>query len=307
MPGRMGLRLSLRVTIRTIPTDLPRAFVTFARPTALPMNQNQLSLPTRLFRLPIRQSLQAVGDAGVRGVQLDLAREVNGPDWSTTALAELKRFAAEIGLTLQGGWIPLKQPLYEEQGLDTRLGAIRNAIQLAGKLRLGTVCFRPGRLPRIDDEKTSPAEQKQHALLIEVLTDLARVAEHAGVTLCLIPSGDAPAELKHVSSSISTGRVAIDFDTASFAMNGVPVAESLVALHGHLGHITLRDGVRDFQRGGIETAIGEGSVPWLEVVATLEEMDYRGWLTSMRTQGDDLVGDVLRSVNYFQSILPRAF
>lgn len=269
------------------------------------MNQKHLSLPTRLFRLPMRQSLQAAQEAGARGVQLDLAREVNGPDWNATALKELQHYASELGLTLASGWLPLRKALFEDDGLDDRLTLIRHAIQLAGKLRLGTVCIRPGHLPQPTENDPTTATSKARKILEDVFSDLTRLADHHGVVLCIIPTADSPQSLKEFTNSITTGRLAIDFDTASFAMQGLSVGEAITSLHEQIGHVTLRDGIRDFQQGGLETPVGDGTIAWPEVVATLEEVQFRGWLMPIRTQGQDPLGDTMNGLAYFRRMLPR--
>ncbi|QDV30709.1 Xylose isomerase-like TIM barrel [Planctopirus ephydatiae] len=269
------------------------------------MNQKHLSLPTRLFRLPMRQSLQAAQEAGARGVQLDLAREVNGPDWNATALKELQHYASELGLTLASGWLPLRKALFEDDGLDDRLMLIRHAIQLAGKLRLRTVCLRPGHLPQVTENNPAISSSKARKILEEVFSDLTRLADHHGVVLCIIPTADAPQSLKEFTNSITTGRLAIDFDSASFAMQGLSVSEAITSLHEQIGHVTLRDGIRDFQQGGLETPVGEGTIPWPEVIGTLEEVQFRGWLMPIRTQGQDPLGDTMNGLAYFRRMLPR--
>jgi sugar phosphate isomerase/epimerase len=80
------------------------------------------------------------------------------------------------------------------------------------------------------------------------------------------------------------------------------VTESLRTLHNLVMHVQLRDGSAGIDRGQ-EEALGQGNVDWIEVLALLGEMDYRGWMTFVRTQGTDQARDLRRAAKQIQQIL----
>lgn len=65
----------------------------------------------------------------------------------------------------------------------------------------------------------------------------------------------------------------------------------------------LRDGLKDFAGGGDEVPVGQGVVDWIELLALLSEADYRGWLTAVRTQGNDRAADMTRAIQHVGRVL----
>ena len=168
-------------------------------------------------------------------------------------------------------------------------------MRFAYSIKANTLCLRVGRIPE-------DPESKERKLLVEGLSDLAKHANHIGTALAITPSNDSAETLRTLLDEIKTGPIGIDFDPAHFAMTRRPVAESLRLLHNLVLHFQLRDGDAGID-GGQEEAVGQGNVDWIEVLATLGEMDYRGWLTSIRTQGSDPGYDVRQGLKFIQRIL----
>ena len=108
--------------------------------------------------------------------------------------------------------------------------------------------------------------------------------------------------MKALLDEIKTGPIGVDFDPAHFVMTGRSVTDSLRTLHNLVMHVQLRDGIHGID-GGQEETVGYGNVDWAEVLALLGEMDYRGWLTSIRNQGDDRANDTVRAVKFIRKML----
>ena len=81
-----------------------------------------------------------------------------------------------------------------------------------------------------------------------------------------------------------------------------PVTDALRTLHDRILHVQLRD-AHAGNDGAQEQPVGQGTVDWIEVLALLGEMDYRGWLTAIRTQGIDPARDLTRGIKWIQRIL----
>ena len=65
----------------------------------------------------------------------------------------------------------------------------------------------------------------------------------------------------------------------------------------------VRDAIRDIDAGGLEVALGRGEVEWIEVLPLLDEIEYAGWVTVNRTQGNDLALDAARAVEYLKNVM----
>lgn len=253
------------------------------------MHRFRLAVATRTWSLPLLDKLRAATATGATGVQVDVREELPTGSLSETGLRDFLHVVRELGLSVASTVFPLRHPLASEYQLDRRLAAIREAMQFTYQLGASTLCLPAGRLP---EDRTA----REGTLLFEVLGDLARHGNHAGVTLALTPMGDPAERLRDWVNNITTGPVGIDFDPAQFAQAGHSTSESLRTLHGLVSHVQLRDGVRTLTGGGEETAFGQGAVDWIEFLALLNEMDYPGWLTALRTGGDDRPRDVARAV-----------
>jgi sugar phosphate isomerase/epimerase len=261
------------------------------------MSPIRLAVATRCLNLPLLAALKRTSDWGVAGVQLDLRSELAMSDLTDTGRRQLLHRINELSLTVAGAVFPLSHPLSDETELDRRVTLLQEAMKNAFSLKAGVLCCKVGRIPTERDSKA-------WRLLVEVVNDLARYGNHIGTILCITPTNDAADDLMALVGEIKAGPIGIDFDPAHFAMTGQSSIDSLRLLHAHVRHVQLRDGLRDFTGGGQEAPLGQGTIDWREHIALLGEMDYRGWLTALRTQGEDRPTDTARAIKYIRQLVP---
>ena len=259
------------------------------------LHQFRIAVATRCLQQPLIASIKSAANMNVRGLQFDIRNEVRADELSESGRRDLLHQVREHGLSIAGATFPLNHPLYEPDKVDTRVAAIRDAMKFAYSMQAETLCIRVGQIP---EDATSKSRQ----LLVEVLTDLARYGNHVGTILAITPTNDSAESLKALTQEVTSGPLGIDFDPAHFVMTGRSVSDSLRLLHDVVVHVQLRDGIRSID-GSQEEAVGHGIVDWLETLAVLGEIDYRGWLTSIRTQGTDRARDLLRGVKLIQQVL----
>lgn len=259
------------------------------------MRQFRLAVATRCFQKSFAESLGLAVDLGVKGLQVDVRNELRSEGLTETGRRDFMHQISERNLTISGAVFPLRHPLYEIEQIDGRVAAIREAMKFAYSIKATTLCLRAGAIP-------TDADSKERKLLVEVMCDLARYANHVGTSLAITPTSDSAESLKTLLEEVKTGPIGVDFDPAHYAISGQPVAESLRTLHNLVMHVQLRDGIRGID-GGEEVAVGRGTVDWIEVLALLGEMDYQGWLTSIRTQGQDRLRDLRRGIETVRQIL----
>lgn len=255
-----------------------------------------LAVATRCWKLPFLELLTAVSELNVPGLQLDLREEFPPDSLTESGRRDFLHRLRERGLQPVTGWIPLRHSLYEQSTLEARLRFLHQAMTFAAQLKIRTVCFRIGQIP--ESLASGPGQ-----ILREVLSDLAMHGNHVGVVLAITSTEVSSAPLRELIASVKTGPIGVDFDPAHFAMQGLSVSEALKELHDLVVHVQLRDGLRDLGGGGAEVTFGQGVVDWTEVLALLVEMDYRGWLTAVRNQGDDKPGDVARAIRQVRNYM----
>lgn len=259
------------------------------------MQQFQLAVATRCFRQPLITSIGAAAAMNVQGVQFDLRNELRPSELSDTGRRDLSHRISEYGLKIASSSFPLNHPLYEPVKIDVRIAAIREALSFAYTIKSNPLCLRIGKIP---DEESS----KVRKLLIEALNDLARHAGHVGAVLAIAPTNDSAEDLRDLIDQVKSGPIGVDFDPAHYAMTGRSVTDALKLLHSHVVHVQLRDGAQGIE-GGQETVVGRGNVDWIEVIALLGEMNYRGWLTAIRNEGDDRVLETSRGIKFIQKLM----
>ena len=255
----------------------------------------RLACATRCFLQPIAESIRSAAELKVQGLQFDIRNELKASELTPTGCRDFLHRIDEHGLKVAGAVFPLNFPLYEPDRVDVRVAAIRDALKFAYAIGAPTLCIRVGQVPE-------DATSKTRELLVEVLCDLARHANHIGTALAISPTNDSATTLLSLMDEVKTGPIGIDFDPAQFVMTGRPVAESLRTLHNFVMHLQLRDGSSGID-GGQEEPVGQGNVDWVEILALLGETGYRGWMTSIRTQGMDRGLEMARGVKLVQRIL----
>lgn len=260
------------------------------------MPRFRFAVATRCFDLPLRASLSAAADSGAAGVQFDLRDELRPDELTASGRRDLLHLLDELGLRVASTTFTLRRPLADEYELDRRVAALKQAMTWSFTLHASVLTFRLGKLP-------SEPDGREAQTLREILADLASYANHAGVTLAAIPSRDTPDDVQRLIAGITTGPLGVDFDPAQCAMSGHDSVAALKTLHALTQHVQLRDGYVDLDGGGAETAVGQGAVQWLELLATLGEIEYAGWLTAIRTQGPDKPGDLRRAIASLQNML----
>lgn len=260
------------------------------------MHRFRFAVAARCLKLPLREALPAASALGVQGVQFDVREELPPTALSETGRRDFLHLVSELGLSIASTTLPLRHPLYAPHELDRRVAAVRKAMEFTSQLRARTLCLRIGRIP-------TEADAPDRKLIRELLADLAAYGNHVGVALALTPVNDAAEPLRDLLAEIQTGPVGVDFDPAHCAMTGRSTTEWLRTVHPFVLHVQLRDGVRELDGAGVECAVGSGAVDWVELLALLGEMDYAGWLTALRSQGQDPAGDVGRAIRYVNRLL----
>jgi sugar phosphate isomerase/epimerase len=244
---------------------------------------------------PLLQSIKSIAAIDAAGVQFDLRDELPPQTLGETALRDFLHRLSELGLRSSAMTFSTRRSLYDQDHLDERIAAIASAMRFARQLKSDCLTLRIGPLP-------TEADGRESQILFDVLCDLARHGNHVGTSLAIAPGRESPAELLSLIDRVKTGPIGVDFDAAAFAMNGHDSSDAFKTLHTRIVHVQARDGQRAAGGIGTETALGRGEVDWVELLPLLDQIEYRGWITAVRTQGNDRRGDVLRAVEYLRNV-----
>lgn len=262
------------------------------------MLQARISVPLLPFSEDVKTAIPLAAGCGAEGIQLDLRQQFSQREFGDTARRQVLHLMQENGLAVASGTFPLRSPLAAAERLDERLQALQQAMQLLAQFKGRSLTLRVGRVPARDDE---PAERDT---LITILNDLASTGNHLGVVLMLLPSGDDSAEMLSLISEVRSGPVQVAADPAGWLLHGQNPAQQLRSLHAVIGHVEVRDAVRDVDGSGREVPVGRGELDWDELAALFDEIGYHGWFHVNRTVGEQRAQDIRRAVSYLRQLFP---
>ncbi|QDU39183.1 Xylose isomerase-like TIM barrel [Maioricimonas rarisocia] len=259
------------------------------------MQTLKIAVATAPFQQPIRQAVQTAAATGASGLQIDARNELKPSELSETGRRQFLHMLSEMQLSVASVTFPLRRPLQEREALDARIAALKQAMEFAFQLKARVLTTRLSDLP--DDPDSRDAVTLQ-----EILEDLSRHANHVGVKLAIASGSHDTQALSGLIERSSQGPLGIDFDPASAVMGRRDPAQVLRDLHRHVMHFQIRDALRQVDGPGKEVAVGRGEVSWEEMLAMIDDMNYTGWLTVRRSEGDERAGDSARAVTYLKNV-----
>ncbi|MFO1021355.1 MAG: sugar phosphate isomerase/epimerase [Planctomycetales bacterium] len=259
------------------------------------MQPLKFAVATAGFQQPLRTALKSAASTHAAGIVFDARYELTPQELSESGRRQLLHFLQELGLTTAAVHFPLRRPLHDLPELDRRLAAIKDTMAFTFQMKARVLTVRIGPFPE-------PADSPEARRMTQILEELAAHGNHVGVQLAVIPTQQSAEQLLASLQGIETGFVGVDFDPTAFLSAGEDPAQALRTLHDRLLHFEVRDAFRQ-QAGQIrEVPVGRGEVEWIEVIPSLLETEYTGWLTASRTDGPDRVGDCARAIEYLQQI-----
>jgi L-ribulose-5-phosphate 3-epimerase len=258
------------------------------------MNRFKLGIVLETTGLPVRRALQEVARLGVNGVQVDAIGDLTPERLTDTGRREFRNLLKSYNLELSALNCPLRRGLDVADNLQPRIEHVRKAMQLAFDLGPRRVIVP---LPKVPEDATAPRALTAR----EALTALGTFGDRVGTVLALEAGLDPGDKVRDYLTSFDTGSLLVNFDPANFLLNGFDPLASLAALAGKVTHTHVRDGRAATVGGGArEVPIGAGDIEWMMYIATLESIDYHGFLTVDRESGDDRFRDAAAGVKFLR-------
>jgi hexulose-6-phosphate isomerase len=237
--------------------------------------------------MPLQEIFQLASDN--RFAAIELVIEEKGElslDASPDEINRCVRLAREYGIHICG----ITTGLFWKYSLsapdqETRIKSktiVRQMIEIASRLNVETVLIVPGAVDVFFDPSFIPVPYDQvYEIAQESMREVAVDAERRGVTLCLENVWNkfllSPLEMRSFIDDIHSPNVAACFDVGNVLAFGYP--EHWVPI---LGNRIKRVHVKDYKTS-VGTSKGfcqllAGDVHWKEVVASLRNIQYDGYL-----------------------------
>ncbi|GIW93984.1 MAG: hypothetical protein KatS3mg110_2025 [Pirellulaceae bacterium] len=230
-------------------------------------------------------------------MEIDARSGLPVDDLSQSAVRHLRKILEDQNLRVAALGFPTRRPLYAEEELDRRLDALRRTMQAAYRLGTRTVVMSLGELPSAED-------QKKWDLLVELLLDLGRYAEHVGALLAAETGLDDGRQLSQLLSRLPEGTLWVAFNPGALLVHGFDPKSALALLGPFVQYVYATDGVREPSLvRGIGVPLGRGAANFPELLALLEEYRYKGYFTVRRDEAEKPEQELAWAVQYLRNLV----
>ena len=148
-----------------------------------------------------------------------------------------------------------------------------------------------------------PAEPRA-VFLRESLAALGAYGDRIGCALALEIGFDSAEKVKEYLARFDTGSLKVTYDPANLLLHGHDPVANLTPLAGFIGHVHARDArSAGLSRGLQEVPVGAGDIDWMAFTATLQVLEFDGFLCVDREQGDNRLGDTVNGAAFLKRFL----
>jgi sugar phosphate isomerase/epimerase len=150
-----------------------------------------------------------------------------------------------------------------------------------------------------------PAPPPDPALLAQVngaMSELGRHADRYNVMLAFRTELAGFDSLAQVVRQANCQWFGIDLDPVSILQDNWDTDEVFSQLGPLIRHVRGRDALVGADRRTKAAAVGQGNVPWEQLLANLEQADYRGWITIDPVDLPDRLSAAKTGANFLRSV-----
>jgi sugar phosphate isomerase/epimerase len=260
------------------------------------MLQIKVAIELASLRLPFQQALHTAARLGADAVEIDGRSEVSVDDLSRTGVRQVRKMLEDLNLRVAALSFRTRRGYGDLAELDRRIDATKRALRAAYEIGTNVVVNHIGRVPAEDD---LPALSTMRT----ALADVGREGQRVGAMLAAETGTESGADLLKLIESLPPGSIGVDFNPANLIVHGHDPRAAAKQLGAHVLHVHATDGTRDVAAGrGIEVPLGRGSVEFPELLAALEEHQYRGYLTIRRREASNPLEEIAAAVKYLRAL-----
>jgi sugar phosphate isomerase/epimerase len=225
----------------------------------------------------LRRSLAQAQRLGATGVEIAAAGDLGPQTLSQTGRREVRNLLRAHDLEVSAVFCPLRHGLDVAENLQPRIDFIKQVMALAFDLGPRIAIVQAGRVPEKDDDPRLPH-------LRDALDALGRHGDRVGARLALDTGAESGATLRAFLDRFDSGSLAVNYNPANLLIDGLDPALAIRALARRIAHIHAEDARAVSPNRLDRVPVGHGDLDWMQLLATLEEVEYRGYLT---VTGDD--------------------
>jgi sugar phosphate isomerase/epimerase len=254
-----------------------------------------LSLPS--LGVPFRRALLEAQKLAVSGVELDATGDFAPRSLSQTGRRELRHLLRSHNLDLTAIGCPLRRGLDVSENQQQRIDHVREVLGLAFDLGPRLVVVPASKVPEKEDDPRA-------VLMKEAMTALGQHGDRVGAILALESGLDSGAALERYLSAFDSGSLAACFNPGSLLIGGHDPAGSARAMGQRLVYAHATDArYAGAAKGVREVPLGHGDIDWLQLLATLEEIGYHGWLVVGGDSGANALVEAAAGVRFLRRLV----
>ena len=248
------------------------------------------------LRVPLRKALHIAAELGADAVEIDARGEASPRQLSGTGLRQLRKMLDDLRLKVAAVSFRTRRGYDSMADLGPRIEATKAAMELAHGLGTTVVVNRVGLIP-------SDTNSDGWRLLVEVLDELGRHGNRVGATLAAETGSESGEQMGRLLDHLPEGYLSVDFNPGDLVAGGFDPIETLTPLGPHVIHVHATDGICDRAAlRGSQVPVGQGSVDFPAVLASLDEHRYTGYFTMQHAGGNDTAAELGRTIQYLRRI-----
>lgn len=272
------------------------------------------------FRKDFRQAAEYARELGAKGLQMYCTNGEHAPENMTSAkIKEVLDIARSNGLVFSAICGDLGKGFGNVAENKINVEKSKRIMELAKELGCNIVTTHIGVVP-------GDSGADRYKIMQEACRELAEFADSLGSHFAVETGPERAETLKTFLDSLGSSGVAVNLDPANLAMvTGDDPVKAVYTLRDYIVHTHAKDGIKlkesnpefiygvvhpipeEYMHGGFfeEVPLGEGSVPFAEYLAALEDIGYRGFLTIERECGDNPAADIRKAAEYLTEIINK--
>lgn len=264
------------------------------------MPELRIGIALSSLRQPFKQALHTAAHLGATGIEIDARNGLRPQELSDTGLRQLRKMMEDLNLRIAAVRFQTRRGYDTPDDIERRIDATKETMKFAYRLGAPVVINAVGRVPAIEGPDADPDAR---SLLKTTLNDLARHGQHVGAMLAC-ETGTEPIErLVGLLDEMSEQAIGISLNPANLIVNGFYEVDAIQSARSRMLSVTARDAVRDLARGrGLEVQLGRGMAEFPQILATLEDIPYRGWFIVDRESPGNAVVEIGQAISFLRSL-----
>ena len=264
------------------------------------MHRPDIGVDVGDFRLAPKDALRQASDLSFQAIELPtVTGDVAPRNLSSSGRRHLSRLVSGLGLRFAALRSDIPGTRLTDPGtVDERVARTCEVIDLAKDLGVSVVTASTGAL-------THPETGDPSSHAMGALRSIGEFAEMRGVSYAIRPTRDAGDRLARVLDELACPAISVCLDPAELAMNGANPMSGIERYVEQVKLLHVRDGTVGRADGaGRETALGEGEVDMLGLLAVMSAAEYAGPYILRRTDSQNPIADIERARGILSGWLP---